>query len=133
MSPQSLIRLRHHTLGLTGLVCLLYAVLALATGRPDPIPFWIPAAFGAASGVLITSGFILARPESVAAADDELYRALNARALTFGYVVALASQVAASVLAGMDLLEWPTAVAASSTLTGAGYLLPLVWMTGWRA
>ena len=62
MQPSAavLIRLRNLGMAATGGVCLLYAVLVIATGRPDPISPWVPAALGLATSIAIFLAFLAA-------------------------------------------------------------------------
>ena len=49
MSGEGLVRLRGWLMGFAGLVCLAYAVLAIATRTPNPMPIFIPALAGVAA------------------------------------------------------------------------------------
>ena len=123
LTPPTLTRIRQIALGATGVACLSYAVLALALGRPDPMPGWIPGAFGILAGVIITATHLLAGKRAARAANDELQRAENRRALAISYWVALALYPLFGLLLALGYLTYPTAFAAMGTLTGAAYLL----------
>ena len=57
LSVEKIIRVRNIALGHTGLICLLYALLVILIGWPDPTPWWVPGMFGLLSGVTIFSLF----------------------------------------------------------------------------
>lgn len=133
ISAEFLARLRHHLLMLAGLACLLYALAALATGRPDPAPMWIPGALGVFAAAAITLAFTLAPKAQAAIADDELTRAQVCRARGWGYWIAVFLYPVFGLIHYTGWADWPTAFAAMGTLTGAAYLLPLAWFQGWQA
>ncbi len=126
ISADSIIRVRQIMLGLTGLACLGYAIAALVTGRPDPVAFWVPGAFGILAALVITGSFFLAGRAQGQVASDELYHAENARAQRIAYWVALGLYPLFGVLLAAGLVTFPVAFAAMGTLTGAAYLLLFV-------
>ncbi len=132
MTVEQLEGLRRGLLGLTGLSCVSYALLAVLQNRPDPFYWWVPMSFGILAAVLITAGIFAAGRNVALQATDELYRATNMRAASQAYWVSLALFVLFSVLAGREVLAWPTSVAALGTLMGAAYLLLFVYHD-WRA
>ena len=122
-TADTLARLRRATLGATGLVCLAYALAALAMDRPDPFAFWLPGAFGVASAFIITLALNVTDRKSAKAATDEGYRADTHRAARVAYWIALALYPLFGVLLASGLTTFPTAFAAMGTLTGAAFLL----------
>ncbi|MEO1689634.1 MAG: hypothetical protein AAFU61_17210, partial [Pseudomonadota bacterium] len=119
ISADLIARIRHHTLSLTGFACLAYALAALALGRPDPAPIWIPGALGVFAALAITAAFAWAPKAQAAMADDELTQAQVARALRIGYWVAVFLYPIFGLMQFAGLVDWPTAFAAMGTLTGA--------------
>lgn len=117
--------LRRMTLGATGVICLVYAVLSLLGGRPDPMPFWIPGAAGALAGLVLSLGARL-NPKSAADATDEGYRADWGRAQQHAFWVALLLYPLFGVLLALGWVGFHTAFAAMGTLTGAAVLLLFV-------
>jgi hypothetical protein len=130
LNTENLSRLRAAVLGLTGVCCLVYAGLVLATGRPDPVYAFLPATFGILAAIIVTIAFVLARPNQVSGAKDELFRVENARALAFGYWVAVLLYPVFALVLAFGWLSYPAAFAAMGTLTGAAYLLPFAVLTG---
>ena len=74
LSSEKIVRLRSFSFGATGLICMLYALLVVFTGQPDPMPWWLPGSVGLLSAVLIFSKFHRADPVSVQQATDELFK-----------------------------------------------------------
>ena len=132
MTVERLEVLRRSLLALTGASCVAYALLAIVQNKPDPLYWWVPMSFGIASAVLITAGFLMAGRDVAKQATDELYRATEVRASSRAYWVSLALFVLFAVLAGRDVLAWPTSVAAFGTLMGASYLVLFAYYD-WRA
>ena len=117
-SSESIGNLRAGVFGLTAGICLLYAVLALATGRPDPMPVWIPGVCGLLSALLLTLA---------SRAWDEGYRADARRAGSSAFWIALALYPAFGALRAADLIGPDLAMAIMGLLTGASYLALLTW------
>lgn len=125
MTTETLARLRSLTLGATGLVCLAYGLMALATSRPDPFHPAIPALMGVASAVLIWLGFARAGRAAARAATDEGFRAENRKAMAIGYWLALGFYPVFGLALASGVVGHPVAFAAMGTFTGAAYLLPV--------
>lgn len=127
MKTESLETLRVTTLGVSGLICLLYAILALVMGQPDPMPFWIPALAGIATALAISIGAMLSGHRNTARAMDESYVSDRNRAQSNAYWVALLLYPVFGVLLSQGLVSWEVAFAAMGTLTGASFLLLFTW------
>ena len=127
MTSDKLAVLRMGVLGLTGAVCFLYAVLALALGRPDPMAWWIPGLFGAISGVLIFVGARVAGPRHAGMAFDEGYHADNHRAQRIAYWVALMLYPVFGIFLAFGLVAPAVAFATMGTITGGSYLVLFAW------
>lgn len=127
MTPNLLLNLRVVLFGLTGLVCLMYAVMALLTGRPDPISPWIPAAIGIGSALIIFLALLTAAPRDVGVARDEGFSVDVRRAQGIGYWVALSLYPVFGFYLANGGVRYEVAFAAMGTLTGAAFLLPFVW------
>ena len=125
-------RARSGLLGLTGLCCLLYAGLAFAQDRPDPMYWWIPGAFGATSAVLIAVLSVWAGARQAGMAADELYHNLNRKAQAQAYWLSLALFVGVTLLAAQSVIAFRTGFAVLGTLMGAAYLFLFVWHD-WRS
>ncbi|MGH1459715.1 MAG: hypothetical protein ACRBBT_12530 [Paracoccaceae bacterium] len=131
ISAETIIRTRQLALAVTGLTCVLYAALALSTGQPDPLPFWLPGGVGIAAGIVITLSFVFAGRRPSRAAKDELYRRESALAQRIGYWTALALYPIFGLALAAGWVSFPVAFAAMGTLTGAAYLLPFVALNLW--
>ena len=112
--------------GLTGLACLIYAGLALATGNPVPMPAWIPGGLGALSALILWITGSAIGDTASAQAMDEGYDADVTRAQQIGFWVAILLYPIFSVFLMMGFVDWPVAFAAMGTLTGATFLLLFV-------
>lgn len=124
MTIQRFETLRRLALGAAGLTCLIYAGSVLATGRPDPMPFWIPGAVGGLALIAITFGLrINARNKT---AMDEGYRSDWGRAQRHGYWIALWLYPLFGVALARGAIDYPAAFAAMGTLTGAAVLILFV-------
>ncbi|MEM6462781.1 MAG: hypothetical protein AAF724_12785 [Pseudomonadota bacterium] len=126
LSANALSNIRVAVLGVTGIICLVYASLALLTGRPDPIPPWVPALFGVGSAAIIMIAFFSATRRAADMASDEGFAADNGRAHKIGYLVALFLYPAFAAPLALGWISWPVAYAAMGTLTAAAFLLPFV-------
>lgn len=124
-------RLRTLTLGTTGLICLAFAVLALVTGRSDPMPWWVPGLAGLLSTAAIFAGAALAGDRATQAASDELHRLVDHKAQRHAYWVSLAVFVVFAVLAGNGVIAPGVGFAVIGTSMGAAYLLLFV-IYEWR-
>ena len=65
LSSEKIARLQSFLFGTTGLIYMLYALLFVSTGQPDPMPWWLPGSVGLLSAVLIFGKFHRADPVSV--------------------------------------------------------------------
>ncbi len=119
-------QIRSVTLGLTGLVCLAYAGLALVTGHPEPFAWWIPGAMGLASALIITVSAVIGGRRASEAASDELYQSVNHAAQRHAYWVNIAVFVVIAPLSANGLIDMRTGLAVIGTMMGASYLLLLV-------
>lgn len=126
-SAESLANIRAAVFGLTGGVCLLYAALMLATGRPDVAPFWIPGVCGLLAGLILTVVSRVAGRATASRAWDEGYRADAARAAGIAFWVALLLYPAFGLLRATGVVGADLAFAVMGLLTGAAYLLLLTW------
>lgn len=124
-------RLRTVTLGTTGLICLAYALLALAQGRGDPMPWWVPGLAGGLSTLAIFAGAALAGRKATQAASDELHRLVDHKAQRHAYWVSLAVFVVFAVLSGQGVISPDVGFAVIGTSMGAAYLLLFVFYE-WR-
>ncbi|MEP4195724.1 MAG: hypothetical protein ABJL99_08835 [Aliishimia sp.] len=130
-ASEKIAMLRSVLLGLTGLVCVSYAVLAIVQGRPDPMPWFVPGVLGILSGIIISASFARAGPKAIRAATDELHREVNSKAQRHAYWVSLALFVVVSVLSGTAAFDRDTGFAVLGTLMGSSYLLLFV-LHEWR-
>ena len=127
INSDQIARIRVVTLGLTGLVCLSYAVLALVLNRPDPMPWWVPGAFGVASGLVIYAAASIAPHNDRKMAMDELSREVSRRAAAHAYWVSLALFVLAFGTGFSPYFDTSAVVAAFGTSIAAAYLILFVW------
>ncbi len=128
MSTQRVTFIRTASMGTTGAFCAVYALLALATGQPDPLPFWLPAGIGLLAAALIWVTALVAGPKAADQAFDEGYRADAGQAQRIGFWVAIGLYPVFGVLLWQEWVTWPVAFAAMGTLTAAAYLLSLIWL-----
>lgn len=126
-SADSIANTRVAVFGLTGGVCLLYIVMALATGRPDPMPFWIPGVCGVLAGLVLTVTSRAAGRRSAEMAWDEGYASDARGAAAIAFWIALLLYPAFGVLISLGLIAWDMAFAIMGLLTGGSYLLLLAW------
>jgi uncharacterized membrane protein YhaH (DUF805 family) len=120
-------KVRTVLLCLAGLSCLLYAVLAIAQNVPQPIWWFVPMAMGALAGVGIFVAFAMATPAARRMAKDEMYVETAHRAQRHAYWVLFGLYPIFAIAIFVFGLEWNTAFAAMGTLTGAAYLLLLMY------
>lgn len=113
--------------GLTGAVCLLYAFMALVTGRPDPLPFWVPGVCGVLAGFLLAVMSRFAGRKVANMAWDEGYVADARRAASISFWVGLMMYPVFGLLLWSGIIAWDMAFVIMGLLTGASYLLLLVW------
>ena len=127
LTANSLSNIRVVVLALTGFVCLLYAVLALLAGSPDPISPWIPGVFGVSSAAIIAIAFVFSGSRNAEMASDEGFFSDYSKAAGTGYWTALFLYPVFAVALSSGWVSYPVAFATMGTLTGAAFLLPLVW------
>ena len=127
MTSNRLFMTRTILMGATGLICALYAVLALVMGRPDPFPFWIPGLVGFAAWLTIWKAAGLAGPDVAGQSFDEGFRADNLHAQAFAFWVAVWMYPVFGFLLWQGVVEGPVAFASMGCLTAASYLLGLIW------
>ena len=125
-------KVRTTLLCITGLSCLLYAVLAIAQNRPDPIWWFVPSVTGILAMLGIFAAFSFASPAARSMAKDEMYIALAYRAQRHAYWISLFLYPIFAVGSYWGGLHWVTIFAAMGTLSGASYLLLLTFYE-WRA
>ncbi|MEM1065594.1 MAG: hypothetical protein AAF771_16830 [Pseudomonadota bacterium] len=123
ITSDTIATIRLIALSATGLVCLAYALFALALGRPDPFSPWIPLGIGVFAAATIALTAFAAGDDAAEIATDELYFAESHRAQRIGYWIAVALYPAFGVALGSGWVSYPVAFAAMGTLTGAAFLL----------
>ena len=124
-------KVRTILLGITGLSCLVYAILAIAQNDPQPIWWFIPMTAGLLASVGIAIAFLLGDSSARQMAHDEMYDELNHRAQRHAYWIAVLMYPIFAVVIMATGLSWETTFAAMGTLTGAAYLLLLTFYE-WR-
>lgn len=127
MKAEHLATIRTVMLGLTGLSCVGYAVLAFWQGRPDPIGWYVPGTIGAASAMLITVAAFVAGNQQARMATDDLYKHVTHRAERQAYWVSMGLFVVVAILCARGVIDWDTGFAVLGTLMGAAFLLLFVW------
>jgi len=127
MNADRISLIRTVCLGLTGVSCVAYSVLALASGVPNPVGWYWPGALGLASGLVITIAAFMGGKSEARAATDELYKAVSHRAERQAYWVSMALFVIVAVSCAWGLMPWDTGFAVFGTLMGASFLLLFVY------
>lgn len=129
MTSENLVRVRGGLMGAAGLVCLIYGVMAVILGRPDPMYPLIPGLAGIAAAVAIFMAFGRAGAGTRKAALDEMYRAEINSAVKVGFWVGilLYPVFAPFLMAGLTTFE--VSFAAMGTLMAASYLLTFAFQT----
>ena len=120
-------KVRTILLGITGLSCLVYAILAIAQNDPQPIWWLISMTAGLLASVGIAIAFLLGDSSARQMAHDEMYDELNHRAQRHAYWIAVLMYPIFAVIIMATGLSWETTFAAMGTLTGASYLLLLTF------
>ena len=123
MSGEGLVKLRGWLMGFAGVVCLAYAVLALLTGRPNPMPQFIPGLAGVAAAVAIYLAFWQAGSASRRVASDEMFKMEMNMAVRVGFWVGVFLYPAFAPLLIAGWTKFEVAFAAMGTLMAASYLL----------
>ncbi len=127
MTSDTLSRIRGVMMGGAGALCLLYAVLALSTGRPDPLPIWITGAGGVLAAGVIWISVMRAGNATAAQSFDEGFHAEILRAQRNGFWVAIWLYPVFGLLLWQNWVSWPVAFATMGCLTAASYLLSVLW------
>lgn len=123
MTSDMLVRVRGGLMGLAGVICLLYGVLALVMGRPDPMYPLIPGVAGIAAAIAIYSIFGRAAVGSRRQASDEIYRAEMNGAVKVGFWGGILLYPAFTPFLMAGWMTFDVAFAAMGTLTAAAFLL----------
>ncbi len=127
MTSNTLTTLRIGLFGLTGIVCLAYATLALLYATPAPFSAWIPGAFGISSGVILAITSRMAPAKAASMTWDEGYAADASRAASRAFWIAIFQYPVFGVLMALGLATPSVSFAAMGTLTAAAYLLMAAW------
>lgn len=127
LSTDSISNIRALVFGLTGLVCLGYALLVLATGQSEPIPFWIPGVCGVLAAAILVISSRAAGQKAAKSAWDEGYQFDAQRAAAISFWVALMIYPLFGVLNAMNIIGGDMMFAVMGLLTGATYLLLVTW------
>ncbi|MFK7791079.1 MAG: hypothetical protein AB8B88_00265 [Devosiaceae bacterium] len=127
LSADQLSTIRMLFLGFTGLVCALYAGLAVLWSDPSPFSPWLPGLCGLGSAIIITLTARAAGDKSAEMAFDEGYMADSHKAQRYAYWIAVFLYPAFAVPLSLNWISWPVGFAAMGTLTGAAFLLLFVW------
>lgn len=128
MTLERLFLTRTLMLGGTGVLCAVYAMLALAMGRPDPLPIWLTAVAGALAWGVIRTAANAAGADVARQSFDEGYDADCARAQSFGFWTALWMYPVFGGLLWLGWIDWAVALASMGCLTAASFLLRLIWL-----
>lgn len=129
-SPETLSRIRSFCLGFTGLICLVYALFALITGRTMPISGWWLSAVGLSAALVIFASFFIAGRHVAERAVDERYQVNDLRAHRIAYWFALFLYPVFGLLIQQDVISLALAFHVMAALTVAAYLIPHTVMTG---
>jgi len=132
MTAPTLTLIRNTSFSLLGLILLAYGLGVLITGSPQPFAWWVTAAAGIATAVIVTLASLLAGRRVAAITWDELALEEWKGCLRFGYWVAVWLYPLFAVLIGLSLVDLPQSFAAMGTLTAsAPFLLFLSkWLRG---
>lgn len=128
MSAQTLAMVRAAAMGGAGAVLALYALLAVVTGRPDPLPIWTAWGVGVLAWGTITAAALVAGRGRAAQAFDEGHRADTALAQRIGFWTAVWLYPGFTVLLLAEWVTWPVSFAAMGCLTAASYLIAAGWL-----
>ena len=130
-SSEKIALLRSFSFGATGLICMLYALLVVFTGQPDPMPWWLPGSVGLLSAVLIFGKFHRADPVSVQQATDKLFKSNAAIAHRFGFWSALLLYPFFGFLIATSVISLTLAFPIMGSLTAAAYSLSFAILSEW--
>lgn len=114
-------------MGLTGLACVAYALGVAITGRPDPVPWYLPGALGVLSALVIAGVALASGRRAAQAATDELYRLVRDRAERGAYWLSMGLFVAVALAVRAGWLAWREGFVVLGCLMGASFLLLFVW------
>ena len=131
LSSEKIARLQSFLFGATGLICMLYALLVVFTGQPDPMPWWLPGSVGLLSAVLIFGKFHRADPVSVQQATDKLFKSNAAIAHRFGFWSALLLYPFFGFLIATSVISLTLAFPIMGSLTAAAYSLSFAILSEW--
>ena len=123
MTSDLLIKYRALLMGAAGGVCLVYGVLAVLSGRPDPIWPFLPGLAGCGAAVVVYALFSKAAQGARKQATDEAHRMENGRAMAVGFWVAILMYPLFAPFLAFGWVQYPVAFAAMGTLTAAAYLV----------
>ncbi len=127
MSAETVFLTRVVTLGAAGALFAIYAGLTVWTGRPDPLPLWVPMLAALFAFLLISLASLVVGRRATEQAFDEGYLTDERRAQCVGFWGAVALYPAFTLLLWWEVVTFPVTLAAMGSLTAAIYLLTLVW------
>ena len=125
-NSENISNIRMIVFGVTGVLCLAYAILALIIQDPAPFPFWIPGASGVMAALVLWGTSFAAGEKYAGMAWDESYAVDARRAASIAFWIGILLHPMFGVLLALGLVDWPVAFAVMGTLTPAAYLLLLV-------
>jgi len=128
MTVQKLSLVRAMMMGGAGALLLVYAGLAVGTGRADPMPIWMAWAGGILAWLGITGAAVVAGRARTAQAFDEGHKADTALAQRVGFWTAIWLYPLFTVLLMRGVVDWPVSFAAMGCLTAASYLICASWL-----
>ena len=131
LSSEKIARVRSFAFGVTSFICVLYAVLVVFTGQPDPMPWWLPGSVSLLSATLIFSTFRRAGPVPAQQATDELSKRCGDLAHRFGFWIALLLYPFFGFLIATGVISLTLAFPIMGILTAAAYLLSFVILSEW--
>jgi hypothetical protein len=129
MRSDALVRVRGGFMGVAGVICLVYGVLAVVTGRSDPMPPLIPGIAGIVAAIAIYLAFWQAGSASRQQASDEMFQAEINGAAKVGFWVGILLFPAFTPLLISGWTTFEVAFAAIGTLMAAAYLLTFALTT----
>ena len=128
MTALQLSLLRSAAMSGAGFVLLLYAIFALLSGRPDPMPIWITFASGVLAWLAIAGGAVMAGRKNREQAFDEGYDAGALLAQRIGFWTAIWLYPVFTGLMWAGIADWAVSFAAMGCLTAASYLISAGWL-----
>ena len=127
LSTNAVLNIRVLVFGLTGATCLIYALLAVTCGRPDPFSPWIPGIAGVVSALVVMVATLSAGARNAAMAQDEGFSHDCGRAQGVGYRTVVLLYPVFGYLLSQGMTSYVVAFAAMAIFTAAAFLLPFVW------